>query len=71
MKVYDVGIGWANPVDEKFVEELKPVLRKEGLSYFEITYHNLTSVFEKIVQEVLHFHIFSYQNYFVLAAREW
>jgi len=73
MKVYDVGIGWANPVDQKFVEELKPVLRKKGLSWFEITFHNLASVFERVVGETLHFRNFldrssdDHPAYFLLA----
>ena len=48
MKVFDVGIGWANPVDRSFVDTLKVFLKKKRLSFHEITFVNLTRVYEAI-----------------------
>jgi|GEM_PF-6334469 len=47
-KIYDVGIGWASPIDAVFVSLLKKELRSAKLSVDEITYQNISERFEEI-----------------------
>lgn len=58
MKVFDVGIGWANPVDRAFIETLKLFLKKEKRSFHEITFVNLTRAYEEIRNGKLHYKTF-------------
>ncbi|MCH7882997.1 hypothetical protein IIA95_01110 [Patescibacteria group bacterium] len=58
MKVFDVGIGWANPVDRVFIETLKLFLKKEKLSFHEITFVNLTRAYEEIRNGKIHYKTF-------------
>lgn len=58
MKVFDVGIGWVNPVDRPFVQALTALLKAENFSFREITYENLDEDFFAIQERKLHFRFF-------------
>jgi len=72
-KDYDIGIGWANPVDQKFVEAIKLTAKKKGVSVKEIKFPDLRSSFDLAKQDKLRFKLFidrssdDHPTYFLLA----
>ena len=75
MKIFDVGIGWCNPVDGRFVKELKSRLKKKKLSFREITLVNIKEDFDLIDKGLLNFRFFinrsadDYSAYLLLAEK--
>lgn len=48
MRTVEAGVGWVNPVDQKFVKAIRASLKEEGISFHEITYANLEQAFEDV-----------------------
>ncbi|MBU1988193.1 MAG: hypothetical protein KKD94_01795 [Nanoarchaeota archaeon] len=75
MKTFDVGIGWGNSVDKRFVEELKSNLKNKNLSFKEITFVNIREDFDSIDKGLLRFRLFinrsadDYSAFLLLAER--